>query len=306
MAFYLGMDAGGSRTRIAVADDTRELARVEGESVKTLRVSEGDAEARFGALLSQLEAQSGVNLREIKRVCVGLSGVSVPAVCHFVANTLSHHVGGEVEIIGDQVIALDAAFHGGDGILVIAGTGSNVGGRFGEQMFGAGGWGPMLGDEGSGHWIGLEALKAALRARDISGEEFPVLREAMRVWGVESLGDLVAVAHRPGTRFAALAPVVVACAAQGDAIAGEVLDRAGEELAVQVVAVCSKMRLAGFRAERCGVAYTGSVLEKIERVRQRFTEVLTTRVMGGLFVVGAVDPVDGALWRARSLASNPA
>lgn len=301
MAFYLGIDAGGSKTRIALADGDRELARVEGESVKTLRVAEGDASARFGALLSQLEAQSGVNLREIERVCVGLSGASVAAVCHFVADAIKRQVSGEVEIVGDQVIALDAAFRGGDGILAIAGTGSNVGGRFGQQMFNAGGWGPMLGDEGSGHWIGLEALKAALRARDVSGEEVLVLREAMRFWNVESVGDLVAFAHQPGTKFAALSPVVADCAERGDAIALGVLERAGEELAAQVAIVYSKMRVAGYRGERCGVAYTGSVLEKIEPVRAKFTEVLTTRVTGGLFVMGAVDPVDGALWRARSL-----
>ncbi|MGO4209240.1 BadF/BadG/BcrA/BcrD ATPase family protein [Terriglobus sp. 2YAB30_2] len=303
MAFYLGMDAGGSRTRVAVSEDGRELARVEGESIKTLRIAEGDAdarraaEARFGALIEELGSKAGVDLRYVERSSVGLSGASVPAVREFVDRVLSRRVGGTVEIVGDQVIALDAAFSGGDGILVIAGTGSNVGGRFGDTLFGAGGWGPMLGDEGSGYWIGHEALRSATKARD-RGENPLVLTEAMRAWNVEGIGDLIAVAHRPGTSFAGLSQVVVACADRGDAVAIDVLRRAGEELATQVVTVHRKMQAAGFAASECGVAYTGSVLGKIDRVRESFNAAILQQIPGARFVEGEVDAVVGALWRA--------
>ena len=303
MAFYLGMDAGGSRTRVAVSEDGRELARAEGESVKTLRIAEGDAEAllvaedRLGALLEELGSKAGVDLRYVERSSVGLSGASVPAVREFVDRVLRRRVGGTVEIVGDQVIALDGAFPGGDGILVIAGTGSNIGGRFGDALFGAGGWGPMLGDEGSGHWIGLEGLRSATKARD-RGENPLVLREVMRVWNAESIGDLIAVAHRPGTSFSGLSQVVVACADRGDAVAIDVLRRAGEELAAQVVVVCGKMRSAGFSAPVCGVACTGSVLGKIDRVRESFNAAVLRQIRGARFVEGEVDAVVGALWRA--------
>jgi len=71
------------------------------------------------------------------------------------------------EVVGDQVIALDAAFHGGPGILQIAGTGSNTIGRAPDgSQESAGGWSSRLGDEGSGYWIGLHSVRRALRAYD--------------------------------------------------------------------------------------------------------------------------------------------
>ena len=94
--------------------------------------------------------------------------------------TLRELVSGGVIIAGDEQIALDAAFHGGAGVLVIAGTGSHVTGRCADgSTVGAGGWGPVLGDEGSGTWIGLEAIRACLRARD-RGVESCLLREIQR------------------------------------------------------------------------------------------------------------------------------
>src|SRR6202012_6255611 len=98
-------------------------------------------------------------------------------------------------IIGDEQIALDAAFRGGPGVLVIAGTGSNIVGRCADgTTHTAGGWGPMLGDEGSGHWIGVEAIKSALRAQD-RGVETCMLKDIERHWGLYNQGELVAFAN---------------------------------------------------------------------------------------------------------------
>ena len=198
--------------------------------------------------------------------------------------------------------------------------------------FGAGGWGPVLGDEGSGYWIGLEAIRAALRAQDLEPDRATVqaqfqaglagvpasilLREVQAHWNLDSLGDLVALGNLRALSatsappdFAALAPVVARCAAQGDALAARILQRAGEELAGLVALVARKM--AGQRtasaapvgastASQIPVAFTGGILAHIAPVRDAMTSRLAVILPAARVRGEAVDPLDGALWRARS------
>ena len=302
MNFYLAMDAGGTKTTALVADETQVLARVQGASVKVMRQSEGEAEVRLGALLDEVATMAGVDLRNVSRSCVGLAGVSAAGAREWMMGALGRRVGGEIEIVGDEVVALDAAFEGGAGVLVMAGTGSNVIGRCADgKKFGAGGWGPVLGDEGSGYWIGLEAVRAALRAED-RGVPSCLLNEILGHWGLKELGELVGMANgRPSPDFAGLTPVVAKCAGGGDMLARGVLERAGTELGEQVSLVHSAMVGAGCDDAGLGVAFTGSVLEKISIVREAMLERVYAVVPQARVVAEAADPVMGALWRARSM-----
>ncbi len=307
MAYFLAVDGGGTKTTAVLADETRVLARATCGSVKLMRVGEAEATTRMLGLLNELSMESGVALKDVVRSCVGLGGTAVEAVREWVGKTFRGAVGGEMELCGDEEIALDAAFRGGPGILVVAGTGAIVVGRVvveesgdevTEAKFWAGGWGPALGDEGSGYWIGQEAVKAGLWGRD-RGVPTRLLEEIQSFWGLGSLGELVEKGNaQPGPDFAALAPVVAKCAEEGDELAVALLGRAGQELAEQVALVYLKMMEAGDIGE-VGVAYTGSVLERIGMVREAMVEALRESAPGAKVMDRAVDSVDGALWRAR-------
>jgi N-acetylglucosamine kinase-like BadF-type ATPase len=349
MRLFLAIDAGGSRTQSLLADETRVLARATTGTVKLMRVGEPEATARLQAMLAEIAAAAGVSLSHISRTCFGLAGISSPAARAWASRVLSSSVAGELLLCGDEEIALDAAFAGGPGILVVAGTGSNAIGRTAAgEIFGAGGWGPVLGDEGSGHWIGLEAIRAALRAHDREplgdanraqpgSDPTSLLREIERHWKLNSLGELVAYANRrgdcehPAPEFASLAPVVARCAEQGDALAAEVLTRAGEQLAELVARVFGKMAAdsaaiegqrpdpyqpgaspqetgptASPRAEgptynsaSIGIAFTGGVLTHITPVRAAMTARLAVSLPMASVRQTPVDPLEGALWRAR-------
>jgi glucosamine kinase len=307
MSLFLAIDAGGTKTQCLIADGDRVLARAATGTVKLMRVSEQEATARLQAMLAEAAAAAGVSLGQVERTCFGLAGVSGPAVQVWARRAISAVVAGELILCGDEEIALDAAFAGGDGILVIAGTGSNAIGRAaGGELFGAGGWGPVLGDEGSGYWIGLEAIRAALRAQDrVGGVATCLLREIEREWGLGSAAELVAVANqRAGATppdFAALAPVVARCAEAGDALAVGVLERAGEELAELVSVVFHTMsgRAGVDPGAEIGVAFTGSVLAQIAAVREAMVARLAVAVPAARVGGAAIDPLDGALWRAR-------
>jgi glucosamine kinase len=325
MPFYLAIDGGGTKTQALLANEAGVLARATTGTVKLMRVSEPEATARLHTLLEDLSRQSGVPLSGISRTCFGLSGSASQSVHDWATAALKPILPGELLIIGDVDILLDAAFPGSPGIVVIAGTGSNCIGRSASgELHTAGGWGPVLGDEGSGFWIGLEGIRAALRAQDrlgIGGVSTCLLREVERHWGLHSTGELIALGNlRTASQmssppdFASLAPVVARCAADGDALAQGILQRAGEELADLVTLVFYKMTGATVdphTAESAArsshphppiqveVAFTGSVLAHIPAVRESMVARLATSIPTAQVRSSPTEPLDGALYRAR-------
>jgi N-acetylglucosamine kinase-like BadF-type ATPase len=300
MSLYLAIDAGGTKTVCCVADETRELARVSCGTVKLMRVSEVEATDRLTGLVTEAAAVAGISLGDVTRTCMGIAGLSISAVRLWAENTLGKLVGGELVLCGDEVIALDAAFQGGPGILVIAGTGSNIVGRAADgTMYSAGGWGPAIGDEGSGFWIGHEGVKAVFWGLD-RGVPTTMLKAIQEAWNADTIGDVVAAANvRPGPDFAALAPVVAWCAEEGDDLAKAVLERAGDDLADQVALVRLKMEESGDPGT-VGVAFVGSVLDRIEMVRASMVKSLAENGVDVKVKEAAEDSLDGALWRARN------
>ena len=301
MAYFVALDGGGTKTECWVANESRVLGQASGPTVKIMNVGEQVASENLRTVVREALGAAGVPGDAIACTCFGLAGSSSVEVRRWAEATLHELVTGGIIIAGDEQIALDAAFHGGAGVLVIAGTGSNVMGRCADgSTVGAGGWGPVLGDEGSGTWIGLEAIRACLRARD-RGVETCLLREIQEAWQLDDLTSLVAKANmRERPDFALLTTVVANCAEDGDALAQGVLVHAGEELATQVSLVISKMRAADCGAEDASrVAFTGSVLGKIPRVLRAMDERLRTAWPEISVDANAVQPLEGALWRAR-------
>jgi glucosamine kinase len=298
---YLAIDAGGTKTVCALADETRELARVRVGTIKLLRVGPKEAGSNLASGLAELSAMSGVDLRTVTRTCIGSSGASVPLVADWIRQVVRHAVGGELLLCGDEEIALDAAFRGGRGILALAGTGSNVAGRTRDgRLVSAGGWGPSLGDEGSGFWIGREGLRRAFRAID---ERRPsaLIDRVRAYWQLETFTDVVQEANAtPPPDFSLLAETVAACAAEGDEVAMEVLNYGGRELARLALLVIERVReLEGEWFALPAVAIAGSVLSSIAPVRKAMVDAMVRIHPGIRILAEGVDPVLGALWRAR-------
>lgn len=304
MAYFIGIDAGGTKTRCVLADETKVLGRADCGSIKLMRVGETEATARLRRLLEETAAAAGVSLRDVTGSCVGIGGVSIPAVRQWCETQMRAMVSGEVEVCGDEEIALDGAFRGGPGILVVSGTGSMFIGRSADgTMYPVGGWGPVLADEGSGWWIGLEAVRAGFWAKDREIET-NLLTEVQKEWGLSSLGELVEKGNdRPGPDFAALVPLVVRCAEDGDEMARAVLERAGADLAELITLVAVKMVETSEDSEKpIGVAYVGSILEHVAMVRETMITALAESAPQTYVLEGAVNALEGALWRARTAA----
>ncbi len=163
-------------------------------------------------------------------------------------------------VVGDVVGAWATATGARPGVGAIAGTGSNVFGVGADgRAWRAGGWGHQLGDEGSGYWLGLQSIKAALRDRERSGPETALSDAAVEFFGAASVEALAAMVYsKPLTKgeIAAFAIETARLAEQGDAVARELYERGARELAQQIAAVIHQTGLQGeFPVGLIGSAY---------------------------------------------------
>jgi N-acetylglucosamine kinase-like BadF-type ATPase len=297
MAFFLGIDAGGSRTRSAIGDECRVLGRANGSSCKIQRVGEAEARRALHALVEQACQAAEMPRSRIEQVCIGISGSSDPDVVERVRGIIGEVVSAPVEVVGDMMIALEAAFGPLPGCIVNAGTGSFALGRNERGIVArVGGWGPALSDEGSGYWVGRAAVAAVLRAHD-SGRSTALAGAITQAWHLRTYEDFVRVAiASPPPDFAQLFPTVLREAEQGDPIAGEVLERAGVE-----VAELARLAIGQLwpDSKRVRVAILGGVLESSWPTRRAFAASLRSSCPDCAISFGNVEPVLGALAIAR-------
>jgi N-acetylglucosamine kinase-like BadF-type ATPase len=298
VSFFLGIDGGGSKTSCFVGDEKSLLGTGTSAGSNVVRVGERRARKSLGAAIRQACAAANVTPARLERTCVGIAGGTLPEIAAVVRGLVSEFVRGEIEVVGDMVIAMEAAFGEGPGVIVIAGTGSIAYGRnsAGETAR-AGGWGFAISDEGSGHWIGRSAVAACMRAYDKAADAGPSesLDNIMRSWGVRSREQLVVAANKLPD-FAALFPAVVSAAEDGDAMACSVLTQAGGELANLAGIVIA--RLFGKR-RAIPLAVSGGVFGNSAIVRRVFEKSVRAAYPRTLLNRKVIEPVHGALALAR-------
>jgi glucosamine kinase len=294
---FLGIDGGGSKTRCIIGDEKSILGKGSAGPSNVVRVGELETRASLSNAIQQACAAARVSPSQIHRTCVGLAGAARLEISSVVRRLLSEIVSGEVEIVGDTITALAAAFGSGPGVIVIAGTGSIAYGRnaAGEAMR-AGGWGFAISDEGSGHWIGRAAVTAAMRSLDENGKS-PLFERILKSWKLGSRDELVIAANAtPPPDFATLVRSVLAAADAGDVTARTILEDAGVELARVAKIVISRL----FQEEpKPRVAMSGGVFQNSALVREHFYQSLRSACTGVSIRDDIVDPVRGALERAR-------
>ncbi|MFZ1086782.1 MAG: BadF/BadG/BcrA/BcrD ATPase family protein [Terracidiphilus sp.] len=303
MKIILGIDGGGTRTRASVRAGDKLLAHSVNGSIKRLRVGAEAAETNLRALLKEVYAQAGVTA--VDAASVGVASVSMPGTVEWITAVFHDFRVARSEVVGDEIIALDAAFRGGPGILQIAGTGSNTIGRAPDSTReSAGGWSSRLGDEGSGYWIGVNSLRRALHAHDRE-QPTQIIQRVSELWATPTLNDFIQLGDStPGPDFAALAPTIHSLAEAGDPVAQETLAQAAADLVDFVLLVRAKLRRKHNLKVELPVAWTGGVLAHMPLVRNAFFAALQTAAPQMPVSREEVVSLEGALWRAQQLAES--
>jgi glucosamine kinase len=299
MGIFLGIDGGGTKTSCLVGDEESVLGSGRAGASNVLRVGEAVARKSLVDAIRQACDEAKIDPRQISRTCVGGAGAARPEVAEVVREIIAETVAGEIEIVGDMVIALHAAFGAGPGIVVVAGTGSIAYGRnLNGETARAGGWGSAISDEGSGYWIGRAAVTIALRTDDESGNrETSLLRAIMKVWNIETRDALVlAVNASPPRDFAALFPAVSAEASSGDVLSVHVLGLAGREVSGLAKIIVGRLFPD---TKPVPVAMSGGVFRNSALVRETFYNELMRQCPRVVVEKKIVEPVQGALDLAR-------
>jgi len=296
MAIYLGIDGGGSKTACVIADDVHVLGTANAGGSNVVRLGEPTARANLQAAIEQACGLAHVRPMDIESAVIGVAGASsaetAAAVRRIVADIGLH----DIEVVGDNVIAIEAAFAGLPGVVVISGTGSIA---FGRNQRGdtarAGGHGFAISDEGSGHWIGRNIVAAAMRAYDLGHTD--LLDAVASAWRVSGRDELVRKANsEPRPDFAQLFPLTVELATRGNPAATSVLHDAGRELAALVAIVIHNLWQ---EHKPVRVALGGGIFAHSPQVRKNFYLALREAYPTAAVNFQIIDPVAGALWLAR-------
>jgi N-acetylglucosamine kinase-like BadF-type ATPase len=311
--FVIGVDGGGTRTRVCVADrhGATLALREAGSSAVSVNGMAGAQRILHSAIAAAM-AQAGVDQHDLRAICFGLSGVDRPderaPMMQWATTQFTPHA----EVVNDCEIVLEAGATARWGVALIAGTGAIAFGKSPEGARGrAGGWGYLIGDEGSAYDIAREGLRAALRAADGRGEPTQLVDAILHHFNIDRASALVPAVYRHNTsdagatpirpdQMAALAPLVTQTAAQGDVVAHGIVQRAGHELALDVLAVARRLRLPS----PAPLALAGGLLLKADAVRAGLMAALAQSEFAFAPVTHVTEPVRGAVNVALRLAQG--
>jgi glucosamine kinase len=293
----IGVDGGGSKTRVIVADEAgTQLGEVVGPGSA---VRPGHAEHSADVIATTVrDALASCEMTHVmpKVLSVGVAGVGREPERQALWQALtSRELAEDVVIHTDISIALDDAFGEGPGVLLVSGTGSIAYGRGPSgQVARCGGWGPVCGDEGSGQWVGRRALSVVTASADGREPETALMGAVLTAAQVNEPHELIEwAAHATPAQLASLAPVVSSVADAGDLRANAIISLAVEELVLHVRTLSREL----FGDERAAtpLAFTGGMLTKGTTLRKRLEHRLKSAVPGAQIRPVEVNAARGAV-----------
>jgi N-acetylglucosamine kinase-like BadF-type ATPase len=295
MFHVLGIDAGGTKTVCHLADEHGELvaeARGPGANLQTA------GELQVEKVLHDLmEEALGDRTIVPAAICLGIAGVDRPEDTA-VVKSIMKRIGYKARtlVVNDALIALEAGAPGTAGVVILSGTGSIAYGRNrSDEGARAGGWGHVLADEGSGYWIGVNALRAVLRHFDQRGPRTALTALVLEHFGISDAPNLVQHVYHdkfsPHAISALVSRVQIAFDA-GDEVATAIFHGAADELESLGSSVASRLHLG---EEPFPFILGGGILRTVQWLRDELTRRLTRAMPNGTVRLLTREPAAGAV-----------
>lgn len=246
----MGVDGGGSTVRaVVVTPDLAVLGHGQGASANPNVVGKAAAGQAIQATMRQALAAADVAADRVAAVGIGVAGAASRHYHPWLAGVVQASLPrAQVVLSTDYEIALVGAMGRPAGVLILAGTGSLAYGisPLGETAL-VGGWGYLLGDEGGGYWLGRQALRAAIHAVEGRGPHTSLTAALFERLGITEARDLIPCLYagqvNPARAVAALAPLVLVGAADGDAVALDIVKQAVEALILMAATVTRRLNV---------------------------------------------------------------
>ena len=291
--YVIGVDGGGTKTE-AVAYDLIGNKIAEGTSgFGNIVVDKEDGLKNIE--ISILKCIKDLDESKCLHIYAGLAGAETGNNKEIIKSYIEERFPISVTVVSDADLAINALLKGKDGILTISGTGSISYGKKGEETFRAGGWGNILGDEGSGYFIAVEAIKKMVNDKD-NGQDLSYLSkkilEALKLKDIKAMIKFVYSSNKG--EIASLVPVIVDAAESGDESAIRILKESGVHLAKVTYKTYKLMGLS----EEITIAIKGSILTKIGLVKESFINKLSNLIGEYKIVDEDISSAKGAYYMA--------
>lgn len=268
--FVIGMDGGGTKTAAIIANLHGDILAEHTAGPSNFQIIGVEETARvLFSLISSCCDSIGCNFSDISAMTIGLTGAGRPVDQQRMKDGLLKYAAKKhvrlrgVKIESDARIALEGAFKGGAGIILIAGTGSIA---FGKDAKGnvhrTGGWGRILGDEGSGYFIGRAGMSAVTRHLDGRQPATKLTALVSKKFGLKNQTDIIAAVYKNNFDLASVAPLVLHAAETRDRVCLEIVNIAVTELETHVRALLLKLCPKSRRAvkEKLLLTFVGGLL----------------------------------------------
>lgn len=268
MAYYLGIDGGGSKTTAIVCDENlNKISSFVGEGINFNSIGMQTARQNLKGVVEGVLAGKDISLNA---AFIGMSAISNRAdkeltgeLCGGIINCPN------ITMDSDVFIALEAMGCDGPAAMVISGTGSMACGRLPDgSIIHTGGWGYILGDEGSGYGMALDAVKSAIRAYEKSGPATALTQGVLNYCKITDMQEIIDIFYNPPmprSEIAKFAPVFLEYVNSGDEVAFNILKKHAKELADTVIALLKQM------PEGTPLGLWGGIMENSSEFREEFT-----------------------------------
>ena len=290
MEYVIGVDGGGTKTE-SVAYDL--YGNILGTSLTGFGNMVNDKEQAIeNVILGIKELLDRFGKNGLKRLYLGLAGSEVGDNSKIIHDEIKVKFEIDSVVMNDGDLALKALLKGEDGILVIAGTGSTAFGVKGDKQARCGGWGQLLGDEGSAYKISIEAYKQMIFESDFGLELSKLSRNILNQLGIESVDDIVGIIYSSTKdEIANIASLVSDAAEEGNEVAINILKSEGIAIAKAAERIFNKLKF-----DKCSIGLVGSTIKKSIILREAFETYLNEIINIIEFVDVEESPAKGAYY----------
>ena len=285
MKYIIGVDGGGTKTEAVAYDLNGNLLSRSISGYGNILINE---EKALNNIKESIEkCTKGLNKSECVYIYAGIAGSTAGNGKEIIK-----------EYIQDADLALSALLKGKDGFLTIAGTGSICIGKISGKSIRAGGWGHLLGDEGSGYYIGIQALKSIAYEKDNGQLKSEFTDRILNKLGCKRELDIINFIYNTDkAHVAAIVKLVIQLAKENDSTATQILINAGEELGEMTLRAIKQSGLK----ENIKIGISGNIIRKIEIVKANFIKYLDMNLGNYSIYDEDISPTLGAYYEVINM-----
>ena len=289
MEYIIGIDGGGTGSTCAIADITgRILFTCKGGPTNFLRFDIDEVTLTIFRLIEKCKEHLKIDFSEIVSVVVGTAGGGETENAAALEKNLEDLFKGKkilirkIKVVSDALIALEGAFSGGPGSILISGTGSII---FGKNQKGVvfrfGGYGSKIGDEGGAYSIARKGMNAVSKDFDGRGEKTLITKLVIEKYGIDSGEKLINEIYINNFDIASAAPLVIEAAVQGDRTAIKILDEETDELIIHIKRMTELMN-----ERRMKISFIGTLISN----KNFYSDLLRSKVKSEVKNIEIVKP----------------